>query len=129
MTSTRRQFLRKASAGAFLPSALSLPGIAPPPRAAKPLKILVLGGTRFVGRLYVEQALERGHEVTLFNRGRSNPNLFSGVETLIGDRDGQLDLYDRLGSKDKRLHAYPGVHVDNGPEAFEVQADFLKRYL
>ncbi len=45
------------------------------------------------------------------------------------DRDGQLDLFDRLGSQDKRLHAYPGVHVDNGPEAFEVQAKFLKRYL
>jgi dienelactone hydrolase len=45
------------------------------------------------------------------------------------DRDGQLDLYDRLGSKDKRLHAYPGLHVDNGPEAFDVQAAFLKRYL
>jgi dienelactone hydrolase len=45
------------------------------------------------------------------------------------DRDGQLDLYDRLGSKDKRLHAYPGQLVDNGPEAFDVQAAFLKRYL
>ena len=45
------------------------------------------------------------------------------------DRDGQLDLYDRLSSKDKRLHAYPGLHVDNGPEAFEAQAAFLKRYL
>ncbi|MBT5108205.1 MAG: hypothetical protein HOM25_05965 [Rhodospirillaceae bacterium] len=45
------------------------------------------------------------------------------------DRDGQLDLYDRIGSPDKRLHAYPGVHVDNGPEAFGSQAEFLKRYL
>ncbi len=45
------------------------------------------------------------------------------------DRDGQLDLYDRLGAKDKRLHAYPGIHVDNGPEAFDVQAAFLERYL
>ena len=45
------------------------------------------------------------------------------------DRAGQLDLYDRLGSRDKRLHAYPGVHVDNGPEAFEVQGAFLQRYL
>lgn len=45
------------------------------------------------------------------------------------DRDGQLDLFDRLGSRDKRLHAYPGAHSDNGPEAFETQADFLKRYL
>lgn len=45
------------------------------------------------------------------------------------ERLGQLELFDRLGSKDKRLHAYPGQHVDNGPEAFEVQAAFLKRYL
>lgn len=45
------------------------------------------------------------------------------------DRDGQLDLFARLGSTDKRLHAYPGEHSDNGPEAFEAQAAFLKRYL
>lgn len=45
------------------------------------------------------------------------------------DRDGQLELYDSLGSEDKRLHAYPGIHIDNGPEAFDVQAAFLKRYL
>ena len=45
------------------------------------------------------------------------------------ERQGQLDLFDRLGAPDKRLHAYPGQHVDNGPEAFEVQAAFLRRYL
>jgi dienelactone hydrolase len=45
------------------------------------------------------------------------------------DRQGQLELFDQLGSPDKRLHAYPGQHADNGPEAFEVQAAFLKRYL
>ena len=45
------------------------------------------------------------------------------------EREGQLDLYDRIGSADKRLHAYPGVHVNNGPEAFEFQAVFLQRYL
>ncbi len=45
------------------------------------------------------------------------------------DREGQLDLFDRIGSEDKRLHAYPGVHVDNGPEAFGVQAEFLERNL
>ena len=45
------------------------------------------------------------------------------------ERAGQLALFDRLGSKDKRLHAYPGLHVDNGPEAFALQADFLRRYL
>jgi dienelactone hydrolase len=45
------------------------------------------------------------------------------------DRQGQLELFDQLGADDKRLHAYPGQHSDNGPEAFEVQAAFLKRYL
>ncbi len=45
------------------------------------------------------------------------------------DREGQLELFDCLGAKDKRLHAYPGLHIDNGPEAFDVQAAFLKRYL
>jgi dienelactone hydrolase len=45
------------------------------------------------------------------------------------ERQGQLELFDQLGAPDKRLHAYPGQHVDNGPEAFEVEAAFLKRYL
>ena len=45
------------------------------------------------------------------------------------DREGHFDLFDRLASEDKRLHAYPGAHADNGPEAFDVQAEFLERYL
>jgi 2'-hydroxyisoflavone reductase len=50
------------------------------------MRILILGGTVFLGRALVEVALARGHEVTLFNRGRSNPDLFPGVEKLRGDR-------------------------------------------
>jgi 2'-hydroxyisoflavone reductase len=50
------------------------------------LKILVLGGTKFLGRATVEAALERGHELTLFNRGETNPELFPEVEKLRGDR-------------------------------------------
>ena len=46
----------------------------------------VTGGTGFIGPPQVRYALDRGHEVTLFNRGRTNPDLFAGVETLIGDR-------------------------------------------
>ncbi len=45
------------------------------------------------------------------------------------ERSGQFALFDLIAAKDKRLHAYPGVHVDNGPEAFAAQAAFLKRYL
>jgi 2'-hydroxyisoflavone reductase len=51
---------------------------------------LILGGTLFVGRHLVEAALAHGHEVTLFNRGHTNPDLFPEVETLHGDRDGDL---------------------------------------
>jgi 2'-hydroxyisoflavone reductase len=54
------------------------------------MRLLVLGGTLFVGRHLVEAALDRGHEVTLFNRGRTNTDLFPEAERLQGDRDGDL---------------------------------------
>ena len=54
------------------------------------MKILVLGGTVFLGRYVVEAALERGHEVTMFNRGQTEPDLFPDVEKLRGDRGGDL---------------------------------------
>src|SRR6476469_954000 len=55
------------------------------------MRILVLGGTQFLGRHTVDAALARGHVVTLFNRGQTNPELFPDVEKLRGDRDGGLD--------------------------------------
>jgi len=55
------------------------------------MRLLVLGGTRFVGRHLVEAALQRGHSVTLFNRRRSRPGLWPDVEELRGDRDGPLE--------------------------------------
>ena len=54
------------------------------------MKILIIGGTVFLGRALVEVALSHGHQVTLFNRGRTNPDLFPQVEKLVGDRDGDL---------------------------------------
>ena len=54
------------------------------------MKLLVLGGTKFLGRAIVEDALARGHEVTLFNRGETNPDLFAEAEKLRGDSDGDL---------------------------------------
>lgn len=54
------------------------------------MNLLILGGTVFLGRHTVEAALARGHEVTLFNRGQHNPDLFPDVEKLRGDRDGDL---------------------------------------
>jgi 2'-hydroxyisoflavone reductase len=54
------------------------------------VRLLVLGGTKFLGRAAVESALARGHEVTLFNRGETNAELFPEAEKLRGDRDGGL---------------------------------------
>jgi 2'-hydroxyisoflavone reductase len=58
------------------------------------LRLLVLGGTLFLGRHVVEAALDRGHDVTLFTRGHTNPDVFPEVEGLSGDRDGDLSALD-----------------------------------
>ncbi len=54
------------------------------------LRILVLGGTGFIGPHMVSEALRRGHTVELFNRGRTNNDLFPDLTTYVGDRDGGL---------------------------------------
>ena len=54
------------------------------------MRLLIVGGTKFVGRAVVEAALGRGHEVALFNRGRTNPDLFPEADRILGDRDGDL---------------------------------------
>ena len=56
------------------------------------MKILVIGGTRFVGRHIVEAALAHGHAVTILHRGKSGADLFPTSEHLIADRDGDLGL-------------------------------------
>jgi len=54
------------------------------------VKLLLLGGPRFLGRAVADAALERGHELTFFNRGRTNPELYPEAEKLVGDREGGL---------------------------------------
>ncbi len=58
------------------------------------MRLLIIGGTRFLGRALVDEALAAGHEVTLFNRGRSNPGLCPVVEKIHGDRESDLHLLD-----------------------------------
>ena len=55
------------------------------------MNFLIIGGTRFLGRHLVDSALARGHSVTLFNRGKSNPDLFPQVETILGDRERDIE--------------------------------------
>ncbi|MEL6796953.1 MAG: NAD-dependent epimerase/dehydratase family protein, partial [Planctomycetota bacterium] len=85
MTTTRRDFLAQAgvAAGAV---AVAPSLLASPIRAAGKQRILILGGTGFLGPHIVWDALERGHDITLFNRGKTNPDMFNDLETLIGDR-------------------------------------------
>jgi 2'-hydroxyisoflavone reductase len=61
------------------------------------MRILVLGGTRFLGRSIVEAALGRGHEVVLFNRGLTNPELFPALEKIKGDRRVDASMLTGLG--------------------------------
>jgi len=108
MTTTRRDFLRiAATTGGALSLGVTAESCAhptqieredrvefttpPPDKASGPLRILVLGGTGFIGPYQVQYALDRGHTVTLFNRGKTNPKLFPTVEKLIGDRNGHLE--------------------------------------
>ena len=55
------------------------------------MELLILGGTVFLGRALVETAIARGHRLTLFNRGQSNPGLFPQLEKLVGERDSGLE--------------------------------------
>jgi 2'-hydroxyisoflavone reductase len=75
------------------PKGLPQPGNRPPPRRA--LNILILGGTNLTGPHHVRYALERGHSVSIFTRGRTQPGLFQDafqrVEHLIGDRENDLE--------------------------------------
>jgi 2'-hydroxyisoflavone reductase len=111
----RRTFLASASLAA---AAGAMPHWAMA-KAEKPLSILVLGGTRFIGVQMTELALQRGHRVTLFNRGRTNPTLFPQVEKIQGDRNGQID-----GLKGRKWDAV----IDNSgyyPRAVKLTAELV----
>lgn len=74
------------------PKVAASPPPAPPkpPAPARPMRILVLGGTGFLGPALVRDAQARGHKLTLFNRGKTNPHLFPDLEQIHGDR--KVDL-------------------------------------
>jgi hypothetical protein len=83
---TRRDFI------ATTLGVIGATAIRPQPAWAAPKSILILGGTGLVGPHQVRRALERGHQVTIFNRGRSAPGLFGKeVEQLVGDCASTLD--------------------------------------
>jgi 2'-hydroxyisoflavone reductase len=98
---TRRRFLGlSAAAGGALGTGLTPAGLFASSgpletglrrqEAPRKLDVLILGGTGFIGPFQVQYAQERGHDVTLFNRG-SGREMFPDIETLIGDRNGDLE--------------------------------------
>jgi 2'-hydroxyisoflavone reductase len=93
MTSTTRRNFIKVSAVAGGAVGLGLRSASSATeKATRPLRILILGGTGFTGPFQVRYALERGHKVTVFNRGKTHPGETpKEVEQLVGDRNGQLD--------------------------------------
>lgn len=101
--------------------------------ASKPLKILVLGGTGFLGPHQVEHALARGHRITLFNRGRSAPGLYGDrVEVLIGNRDARLDQGLSALRGDRRWDAVidnSGVIPRHVRDSVELLKERVDRYL
>ncbi len=103
MTTNRRTFLKASAAAAGALGLDALPKVSFAAtesasdaastigRAAKPLNILILGGTGFTGPEQVNYALARGHKVTLLNRNQTRPDFFKGkVEQLIGDLSGDV---------------------------------------
>ena len=85
MPVSRRDFLQwSATAAALAATGLDLEGA---PAKPSPKRILILGGTGFLGPATIEAALARGHHITMFNRGKTRPDLFPGVARLHGDRD------------------------------------------
>ena len=90
MPVNRREFIARSSAIAGLGAFPGLLGSGMAP-AQERLRILFLGGTGFLGPHTVRYAIDRGHEVTLFNRGRTNNDLFPELEKIVGNRDPEID--------------------------------------
>jgi 2'-hydroxyisoflavone reductase len=125
MPFTRREFVMSSLSALAVAAAPGGGGAAPKP--GRKLKLLILGGTGFLGPALVEVAKARGHVLTLFNRGKTNPQLFPDVEKLRGDRDGKLDAL--------KGRSWDAVIDDSGyvPRIVRMSAELLaprvKRYL
>ena len=103
------------------------------------MRLLLVGGPRFLGRAVTDAALAAGHEVTFFNRGKTNPELYPDVERLVGDRSGELDalrgrswdaVVDTCGYLPETVRASASALADSGTYCFvssiSVYRDFTE---
>ena len=127
MSTHRRDFLRLslATGAALAASRTALARQEPPVEPKKKLRLLVFGGTGFIGPELVTYALSRGHEVTLFNRGRTNTQLFPELEKILGDRDPDKGQ----GIKGLEGRTWDAVLDDNGyyPRHVKASAELLAK--
>ena len=85
------------------------------------MRILVIGGKKFAGYAIVQEALSRGHDVTLFNRGQTYPELFADLPCVIGDRD---TGFDRLRGMTFDAVIDPSCYF---PHQMRAAADFFRQ--
>jgi len=128
MATTRRDFIEltvlAGAAGVALTSRPAAAG-ADVGRASRSLTILVLGGTGLIGPPMVSYAVARGHQLTLFNRGKTNTDLFPELERLLGDRNDDISSIAAEVAKGRRWD----VVIDNTasiPRWVEESAGLLK---
>ena len=129
MVNSRRELLKAGLLGAAA-AVTGMPAVAAAPSRPEPaarMKLLILGGTGFIGPHMVREALRRGHTVTLFNRGRTNNELFPDLETITGDRAG--DLEGLAGRKWDAVIDNSGYMPQHVRRSAEVLSDNIGQYL
>jgi 2'-hydroxyisoflavone reductase len=130
---TRRDFLKTtAAAGGVLlagvvPASLHAAGATAPGRARKPMDLLILGGTGFIGPHIVREAISRGHRVTIFTRGRRDAELPPEVIRLVGDRNGKLDAL--VGKRWDAVIDDSATNPDWVQQSTQLLKDSVGRYL
>ena len=115
----KRRTVLKAAGALTLATAISGPLFA----KSKPKTVLILGGTGFIGPHFVDALTAGGHKITLFNRGKRDPEVKPGIEQLLGDRNGQIDT---LKGRDW------DVVIDNSgytPGQVKATAELLKEHV
>jgi len=118
--STRREFLSASIGASLVGMTASTRALAQSVAGGGGMNILILGGTGFIGPHLVTYAMERGHKITLFNRGRTNTHLFPEAEKLVGDRNADLSALE-----DRRWDAV----IDNSgytPQQVGMSVELLK---
>ena len=128
MKKNRREFLGSSLALGLTPFITTNPfkQLANVEKSDKKLRILILGGTSFLGPHQIAYALQRGHEISIFTRGKTNPKvnpeLFDKVEKLVGDRENNLEalknrewdvVIDNSGRRTKWTEDTANLLVDN----------------